>query len=207
MRRGFTLIELLVVIAIIAILAAILFPVFAQAREKARQSSCLSNMKQLMLAFNMYCQDYDNRTPLNLYSGVAATWYNTIQPYMKNKDILVCPGDPDIARAYDQPYAWGYYHLRASNTSAYGGGVPLSKIVHAAEVCAFSEIAVPDSWGVFSSSGSSGYSQWTTDRHNGGVNVGFVDGHAKWLSQSYLEGEWSTSENTSILFWDDDRAA
>jgi len=64
MRRGFTLIELLVVIAIIAILAAILFPVFAKAREKARQSSCLSNMRQLGTALRMYCQDYDERYPL-----------------------------------------------------------------------------------------------------------------------------------------------
>ena len=62
-RRGFTLIELLVVIAIIAILAAILFPVFAQAREKARQTSCLSNLKQIGLAFKMYVQDYDERWP------------------------------------------------------------------------------------------------------------------------------------------------
>src|SRR5947208_17195588 len=64
-RRGFTLIELLVVIAIIAILAAILFPVFAQAREKARQASCTSNLKQIGLAFRMYIQDYDERTPQN----------------------------------------------------------------------------------------------------------------------------------------------
>jgi prepilin-type N-terminal cleavage/methylation domain-containing protein len=65
MRRGFTLIELLVVIAIIAILAAILFPVFAQAREKARQTQCLNNTKQIGLAFQMYCQDFDERTPQN----------------------------------------------------------------------------------------------------------------------------------------------
>jgi prepilin-type N-terminal cleavage/methylation domain-containing protein len=65
MRRGFTLIELLVVIAIIAILAAILFPVFAQTREKARQTQCLNNTKQIGLAFQMYCQDFDKRTPQN----------------------------------------------------------------------------------------------------------------------------------------------
>ena len=72
MRRGFTLIELLVVIAIIAILAAILFPVFARAREKARQSSCLSNVKQLALGTMMYCQDYDERLPASYTIGAPA---------------------------------------------------------------------------------------------------------------------------------------
>ena len=72
MRKGFTLIELLVVIAIIAILAAILFPVFARAREKARQTQCLSNVKQTMLAVNMYAQDYDETLPrLNIFVGGA----------------------------------------------------------------------------------------------------------------------------------------
>jgi prepilin-type N-terminal cleavage/methylation domain-containing protein/prepilin-type processing-associated H-X9-DG protein len=94
---GFTLIELLVVIAIIAILAAILFPVFAQARAKARQASCLSNVKQWGLGFTMYVQDYDERTPLAGYEqclGTPSQWHNAIQPYIKNKGILVCPSDP-----------------------------------------------------------------------------------------------------------------
>ena len=71
-RRGFTLIELLVVIAIIAILAAILFPVFARAREKARQTSCLSNLKQVGLASNMYLQDYDERLVIEFYGSMAS---------------------------------------------------------------------------------------------------------------------------------------
>ncbi|MCC6731003.1 MAG: prepilin-type N-terminal cleavage/methylation domain-containing protein [Chthonomonadales bacterium] len=96
-RKGFTLIELLVVIAIIAILAAILFPVFAQARAKARQTSCLSNTKQLGLALRMYIQDYDEMFPFaaNLESGFADAdkWYGTVklQPYIKNGGILYCP--------------------------------------------------------------------------------------------------------------------
>jgi prepilin-type N-terminal cleavage/methylation domain-containing protein/prepilin-type processing-associated H-X9-DG protein len=104
-QSGFTLIELLVVIAIIAILAAILFPVFAQAREKARQASCLSNEKQIGLALIMYVQDYDEQFPagsklaypngvnnLNYYdSGVG--WAGQIYAYTKNAGILKCPDD------------------------------------------------------------------------------------------------------------------
>ena len=102
MRRGFTLIELLVVIAIIAILAAILFPVFAKAREKARQTSCLSNLKQLANGMLMYAQDYDEHFPAltytdcfptaNVWSGMYP-WPITIMPYVKNWQIGVCASD------------------------------------------------------------------------------------------------------------------
>ena len=97
MKRGFTLIELLVVIAIIAILAAILFPVFARAREKARQTSCLSNLKQVGTAMLMYIQDYDERYGQSM-SGTSAgttTVYHELMPYMKNAQILECPSNPD----------------------------------------------------------------------------------------------------------------
>ncbi|HZP82037.1 MAG TPA: DUF1559 domain-containing protein [Chthonomonadaceae bacterium] len=99
-RHGFTLIELLVVIAIIAILAAILFPVFAQAREKARQASCLSNTKQIGLSLQMYIQDYDESLVLNndghWYKDAAGndllnTWIELLDPYIKGKGIWVCP--------------------------------------------------------------------------------------------------------------------
>src|SRR5690349_25055985 len=92
-RSAFTLIELLVVIAIIAILAAILFPVFAQAREKARQASCLSNTKQLGLGIYQYIQDYDDTLPMGGYNwlGSGSRWYRDIYPYVKNAGILVCP--------------------------------------------------------------------------------------------------------------------
>ncbi len=111
---GFTLIELLVVIAIIAILAAILFPVFAQARESARISACLSNIKQIGLAWNMYSQDYDETMPLSRSVGypdrggddcayrapgnAAApkiNWRTEVQPYIKNKQIYQCPSNPN----------------------------------------------------------------------------------------------------------------
>lgn len=119
-RRGFTLIELLVVIAIIAILAAILFPVFAKAREKARQTSCLSNMRQLNTAFLSYGQDYDEKLPGMPFGqakpgggsywpwelwptvpagapteGWARVYTVALQPYMKNMQLLQCPSDSE----------------------------------------------------------------------------------------------------------------
>src|SRR5688572_24569754 len=107
-RGGFTLIELLVVIAIIAILAAILFPVFAQAREKARSSSCLSNQKQIALAHSMYSQDYDETyAPAQIpdlidpTSGIPTRWEDSVRPYIKSGNvggILTCPSAS--SRAY-----------------------------------------------------------------------------------------------------------
>src|SRR5918911_4588972 len=103
-RRGFTLIELLVVIAIIAILAAILFPVFAQARAKARGISCLSNVKQVGTAFHMYVQDYDETTP-NMWGGsgtcqptganCSQEWWYGLYPYTKNVQLVYCPDRTD----------------------------------------------------------------------------------------------------------------
>jgi prepilin-type N-terminal cleavage/methylation domain-containing protein/prepilin-type processing-associated H-X9-DG protein len=107
MRKGFTLIELLVVIAIIAILAAILFPVFAQAREKARQTGCLSNVKQIGLGIQMYVQDFDEYVPRNAFADPprvaegdhftncsSPRWMDVIQPYIKNTQLHNCPSDP-----------------------------------------------------------------------------------------------------------------
>jgi len=116
MRRGFTLIELLVVIAIIAILAAILFPVFAKAREKARQTSCLSNSKQIGLAFMQYVQDYDECVPL--WASDAPSVFNPggimnypelMHPYVKNTQIWSCPSR--LGPQTQTAYVMGYYPM------------------------------------------------------------------------------------------------
>jgi prepilin-type N-terminal cleavage/methylation domain-containing protein/prepilin-type processing-associated H-X9-DG protein len=123
----FTLIELLVVIAIIAILAAILFPVFAQAREKARQTACLSNMKQIGLGMTLYVQDYDETFPCSPWNGQPVgttdndsrsasyltrfTWYWQLYPYTKSRAIWVCPSDPNpkhpLSGYSKTPGIWG----------------------------------------------------------------------------------------------------
>jgi len=114
MRKGFTLIELLVVIAIIAILAAILFPVFARAREKARQSTCLSNVKQITLSILQYAQDYDERfpfaysTPPN--SADRKGLIQITQPYIQNWQIHNCPSaDMESNTSYLGNRSYGYH--------------------------------------------------------------------------------------------------
>ena len=114
-RPAFTLIELLVVIAIIAILAAILFPVFARARENARRSSCQSNVRQIMLGTLQYTQDYDEKYPFAFNQNATLPdsvrgWYNVTQPYLKSVQILSCPSDPAINAAANTGTT-GSYHV------------------------------------------------------------------------------------------------
>jgi prepilin-type N-terminal cleavage/methylation domain-containing protein/prepilin-type processing-associated H-X9-DG protein len=102
-RSGFTLIELLVVIAIIAILAAILFPVFAQARERARTTSCLSNCKQIGIGLRMYLDDYDSAYPFSWFSQPQYGFDVALYPYVKNTKIFACPSNPQL------PELWAGY--------------------------------------------------------------------------------------------------
>ncbi len=185
-RTGFTLMELLVVIAIIAILAAILFPVFARAREKARQSSCLSNEKQIALGVLMYAQDYDDTLPP--YYNFAATvpagaryWMEVIMPYVKNSQIFVCPsrGNGAITASYGCNYNWVFSNFEESGWPP-ERGKNLAKIDRVSEIIMFLDgstyISLYDP-GVASSAG--GYYGKPEGWHNDQCNVAFCDGHAK----------------------------
>jgi prepilin-type N-terminal cleavage/methylation domain-containing protein/prepilin-type processing-associated H-X9-DG protein len=120
---GFTLIELLVVIAIIAVLAAILFPVFAKAREKARQSGCSNNLKQIGLALSQYVQDYDEVVMKERANGV--TWRAVLMPYVKAGDVFICPDAP--VREIDSNST----RTAACPAGCWGDGSPISYFANA----------------------------------------------------------------------------
>jgi prepilin-type N-terminal cleavage/methylation domain-containing protein/prepilin-type processing-associated H-X9-DG protein len=209
-RRGFTLIELLVVIAIIAILAAILFPVFAKAREKARQTACLSNMKQLGLAWAMYSQDYDEKSVPEYvcYPGVPGTsksrfirWSNRLDPYIKNTMIWQCPSDPDPADSYNDAnfvgnygmdYQWSSFGVGNPPGCYNAGGAAIGKVQNPADVGVFADTA--DCYYPGNANTTMygwkppGYNECGafSNRHNNGANVSYADGHAKWVNQSGL---------------------
>ena len=212
-KTGFTLIELLVVIAIIAILAAILFPVFAQAREKAHQTSCLSNVKQLALAFLMYAQDYNETMPFAYVMAADWSWtsawdYYTagwpptyrlglIGPYTHNEQINACPTAQGL-ESWGRPYS-GYAY-----NASYVGGSPdegltpaaLGDITHPSETVMLCDSAVwIDGMGVclnnyLRAPGDAFRVMWNTGpnvhfRHNGTANVAYCDGHAKAATQRF----------------------
>lgn len=229
-RRAFTLIELLVVIAIIAILAAILFPVFAQARDKARATFCLSNCRQIGMAFMQYAQDYDENLPLTTYPLPSNTWTDTAQPYIKNRQVFRCPSDS--SPNWTTPVATGIpleptppvvrrssYFLNAwmGPNSGYGNlaGIPSpASVIYLAEsrdgttrdhFHPFNWVAEtppnPSYSGFMHGATFDDATQQTTElalnRHQGGLNVGYADGHVKWAKwtqvfwQKPAQGVWT----------------
>jgi len=205
MKKGFTLIELLVVIAIIAILAAILFPVFAKAREKARQASCLSNIRQMSLGILSYAQDFDEYLPqtgrwwdpLPHTQPYFTYWYQCIEPYLKNTQILHCPSSTN-ANINNHNYGMvqqvvGYSGSRPGFTA---GGYTCSSGTAPRSLADFDSpserVFVADgseytiavhTWNFTANTdplSPGGAYYWVEGRHNGGANCGFVDGHAKW---------------------------
>jgi len=206
-RRGFTLIELLVVIAIIAILAAILFPVFARAREKARQSSCLSNVKQITLGIMMYAQDYDEILPYASRFGTAGTpptWDVGLQPYVKNTQLFICPSN-----AGTRGYGWNYQNFGYfSGTSGYSStcGRAMAQVTQPAETIIIGDNPDSGMWGAGweyiygptqATPPTDGIGN-VSGRHNDGGNYGFVDGHSKWLGRSTAASSdrlWTIAED------------
>ena len=199
-RRAFTLIELLVVIAIIAILAAILFPVFAQAREKARTASCLSNTKQIATAVYMYVQDYDETYSPNLYfspPGTTVTFFDMHLPYVKNGGVWVCPSEAN-ALFWSQFLTTCGYPFRASGDLkvSYNGNYCLFNDGSAARpVWSMAAIPLPAETAAFSDgtlmcnfhspiydpgSRRNYASAARPPRHQEGINVAYADGHAKY---------------------------
>lgn len=203
-RRGFTLIELLVVIAIIAILAAILFPVFAKAREKARQTSCLSNLKQISTAFIMYAQDYDETCALAYYDDWlhywdatldATTWTEVgsgyLDAYMKSGQIRACPsfkvsgGD----RKYTG-YAYNTDFIGANPVDTWGPGRSPASLGQVTDPTGTVMVCDSATWSsstnevignnLLKAPGQVDYyGPNVAFRHNGTANVAYVDGHAK----------------------------
>ena len=215
-RCGFTLIELLVVIAIIAILAAILFPVFAKAREKARQSSCSSNVKQLTLAMLQYVQDYDETFPVSAFGSYTVDpwifWPHQMQAYIKNWQVMGCPSISYSSQSMT------YHGMTYTPRPTYGFSVALW---NSAAGTKLAQVPVPaEKYMDFDSNHpalgdarciltATTCAQWTCGAnvattqkwlvpHNEGVNVGFIDGHVKWQSGNTVNDNsgWKLSPTT-----------
>ena len=193
--RGFTLIELLVVIAIIAILAAILFPVFAKARENARRASCASNLKQIGLGIMQYIQDNDETFPqTRINTGVGTgwqPWHAGIQPYVKSTQLFSCPSNSDKgtlngtggANLFNTPIGFSYVG-GADNSADWGGTPPMRDNAGSAlaDVSSSSQVILagetyhlgrydPEFW--------NNQADMQLRGHLGTTNFLFVDGHVK----------------------------
>jgi prepilin-type N-terminal cleavage/methylation domain-containing protein/prepilin-type processing-associated H-X9-DG protein len=230
-RVGFTLIELLVVIAVMVILAAVLFPVFAQVRESARRSTCLSNVKQLIKGVLMYTQDYDEvvlaarnewtvpvfKSPVGEFTDYPAYWYVVIQPYIKNTTILKCPSDTDSATAVSS----GSNYPHTSYRLAYPDSLyRLSQYDAPADTFVFGDsqrgsqqedwtlryLYCPINWAPGTLKGR-GDANGAAFCHRGGGVFAFLDGHAKWIQRekvmfSDIDPGSTTSESMALRrFW------
>jgi prepilin-type N-terminal cleavage/methylation domain-containing protein/prepilin-type processing-associated H-X9-DG protein len=224
-RNAFTLIELLVVIAIIAILAAILFPVFAQAREKARSATCLSNFKQLGTGVMMYVQDWDDTYPNNrlfTFPGgsegnkLLVSWKTATHPYVKNIDVYRCPSnrhnkEPDETKGDDAfglpvfPISYAYNGSALWSAAVTKTVIPLASVPEPARYlmliesnAAYSDYGI---WG-FANAGENGTSFFV--HKNKQMQALFFDGHAKTTRFSQTLG---TSNDDQQWTWLPDRMA
>jgi prepilin-type N-terminal cleavage/methylation domain-containing protein/prepilin-type processing-associated H-X9-DG protein len=201
--KGFTLIELLVVIAIIAILAAILFPVFARAREKARQTSCLSNVKQIGLGLLMYAQDFDEALPATYQWYVQGSdwplysWRSCINPYVKNAQLHTCPSDASGPGDPQEPAVFPHVSYGANENVMPGArgtfDGSIGQITMPAETMMIFDAWSANTWcadgnwfGIRHDTCYGGRASGIRNdgadisRHIGGFNACLCDGHAKW---------------------------
>jgi prepilin-type N-terminal cleavage/methylation domain-containing protein len=192
-QAGFTLIELLVVIAIIAILAAILLPVFSRARESARQTSCLSNQKQYATSILMYTQDYDEAFPMSAYpvnggappNGCVATLYDVLNPYVKSPQVDLCPDDPQAMRLTDTvgipcPDTPPYASFAVNSALFQNGYIPGVQTVILAQIPNPADTIMTYDGNVgMPANAQSPEPQIIQARHAGMFGANFVDGHVK----------------------------
>ncbi|NUQ00168.1 MAG: prepilin-type N-terminal cleavage/methylation domain-containing protein [Armatimonadetes bacterium] len=185
---AFTLIELLVVIAIIALLAAILFPVFARSREQARKTRCLANLKQSTHAFLMYAEDYDEMFPCRDNEHLWGQWRPLLAAYVKTDDLLWCPSDLGLRAAYNgvSGYFSSYLYCYAlyNPVAAVNSGTCWEpKVPHS-----LAEVTAPAGKDLL-------FEQYWNTAHDGDddpnrgvwLHFSFVDGHAKYLNRQRLE--------------------
>lgn len=203
--NAFTLIELLVVIAIIAVLAAILFPVFAQAREKARQASCQSNHKQIGLAVQMYAQDYDETLPTSGSENGKGDMTGTLEPYTKQRfgqGIWQCPSHARFQQGWTSSYGYNCQYLLAPGPdyphTGYNGfhnsGVSLAFLARPAETLSFMDQDAPagnkNLWVFVTRPGDAtnidGFGR-PDFRHSKNADVLFCDGHVKAVHPAFAE--------------------
>ena len=192
-RSGFTLIELLVVIAIIAILAAILFPVFQKVRENARRTACLSNLKQIGLAIVQYNQDFDEREPCgaNLYGG-GTGWAGQVYPYIKSIAVFHCPDDSGVG---SRASSYGYnadFVTNSYNTPAFGVTVPpghaLADFVAPSNTVMFFEVTNSAGYDLSNATGVYANGFNSDESYNGGSPVGQGSGNSNFDPGGYASG-------------------
>jgi prepilin-type N-terminal cleavage/methylation domain-containing protein/prepilin-type processing-associated H-X9-DG protein len=204
-RRGFTLVELLVVIAVITTIAGLLFPVLAHARERARQMTCLSNLRQIGMAHLRYLEDWDEQLPYWWQAGPPRPeplgpytyWPERLQPYLQSQAVFRDPSfswwqprPPEVKLADYALLTWGPGGSGTASDPFWcwpGPSLSLAQVTRPAEA-----VQLTDGYTTTSITGG------VVARHSGGGNIGFLDGHAKWMTQKQA---YVVTRNEQGSYW------